>query len=178
MERMIITISGPPGSGKTTAAKLLSQKLDLNLVIIGEIFRDFAKERGLTLAELGKIAEEDHNIDTELDNRVLEIAGKGNIILEGRLAGLFLEKHGVDAFRIWIDAPLTIRAERIAGRENKDPEMVRGEIEVREACERDRYKDIYGFDMGDKSIYDLVLDSSEMAPEEIIERILKALERR
>ncbi len=178
MERMIITISGPPGSGKTTVAKLLSQRLAMDIVFVGELFRDLAEERGLTLAEFGKLAEKDHNIDIELDKRVLELAMKEEIILEGRLAGLMLKKQNIEAFKIWLDAPLKVRAQRIAQRENKDPEVVIVEIGFREKCEWERYKDIYEFDMGDKSVYDLVVDSSNQKPEEIVLQIVDALDRR
>lgn len=178
MERMIITISGPPGSGKTTVAELLSQRLAMDIVFIGELFRDLAEKRGLSLAEFGKLAEKDHNIDIEFDKRVLELAKKGEMILEGRLAGLMLKRQNIEAFKIWLNAPLKIRAQRIAQRENKDPEVVIVEIGFREKCELERYKDIYGFDMADKSVYDLVVDSSNQKPEEILLLILEALDRR
>ncbi len=41
---MRITISGPPGSGKTTACKLLSERLGLEMVVFGRIFRELAQE--------------------------------------------------------------------------------------------------------------------------------------
>ena len=39
-----ITISGSPGSGKTTIAKLLAKKLGIKYVYSGDIFRKKAKE--------------------------------------------------------------------------------------------------------------------------------------
>ena len=48
---MIATVSGPPGSGKTTASRLLSEKLGYPLVYVGNIFREMAKERGMSLAD-------------------------------------------------------------------------------------------------------------------------------
>ena len=60
---MRITISGPPGSGKTTACSNLSEALGLKAVVFGKIFRELAAEKNLTLGELGVIAEKDPSID-------------------------------------------------------------------------------------------------------------------
>ena len=83
---MRITISGPPGSGKTTACSKLSEKLGLEAVVFGKIFRELAAEKNLSLVELGAIAEQDPSIDKMIDSRILEIArANDNIILESRL---------------------------------------------------------------------------------------------
>ena len=49
---MRITISGPPGSGKTTACTRLSEELGLEAVVFGKVFRQLAAEKNLTLGEL------------------------------------------------------------------------------------------------------------------------------
>lgn len=41
---MNIVLMGPQGSGKTTQAKLLAQKLNLPLVVVGDMLRQMAKE--------------------------------------------------------------------------------------------------------------------------------------
>ena len=53
---MRITISGPPGSGKTTACNSLSQRLGYQAVVFGKIFRQMAADRGMTLVEFGDLA--------------------------------------------------------------------------------------------------------------------------
>jgi len=53
---LIITISGPPGSGKSTLSKILSVKLGLELVSMGDIFRKCAEDRCMSLEEFGLIA--------------------------------------------------------------------------------------------------------------------------
>ena len=67
---MKITISGPPGSGKTTVGRLLAQRLGCEFVSTGTVFREMAAERGLSLAEFGEMAEHDHEIDAEMTGRV------------------------------------------------------------------------------------------------------------
>ena len=52
-----ITISGTPGSGKTTIAQLLHEKLGIKYVNSGMLFRETAEKYKLSLAEFGKYCE-------------------------------------------------------------------------------------------------------------------------
>jgi cytidylate kinase len=47
--------------------------------------------------------------------------------------------------------------------------------EARVSQEQDRYRRYYGAEILDTSIYDLVLDSTSTAPNELVERVLAAL---
>ncbi|WP_292351086.1 AAA family ATPase, partial [Methanomethylovorans sp. PtaU1.Bin093] len=58
---MLITISGLPGSGTTTVSNLLSRHYEMEMISAGEVFRTLAKERGVTLAEFGELAEKDES---------------------------------------------------------------------------------------------------------------------
>jgi cytidylate kinase len=74
-------------------------------------------------------------------------------------------------FRIWLDAPLDVRAHRIADREDKSVETAREETRTRAESEATRYKAYYGIDIYDLSIYDLVLNTARLDPEGVVEAI-------
>ena len=171
-----ITISGTPGSGKTTVAKLLEKKLGLKHIYLGKVFRELANEHKMTLEEFGKYCEEHCEIDKELDDIQLNILKKKkDVILEGRLAGWLAYRNKIPAFKILIDADLETRVKRIVNREEGLLEKRKKEIKEREKCEAKRYKDYYGINVKDKSIYDFVIDSANKTPKEIVGLIIKKL---
>lgn len=171
-----ITISGSPGSGKTTVARLLGKKLGMKHVYTGDIFRDMAKKYKMTLQEFGQYCEQHEKVDKELDQHQLEILQQGEVILEGRIAGWIAHLNKIPALKVLIDAELDIRAERIVKREKGDFNKRKQEIVMREKSESTRYKQYYNIDLGDTSIYDLIIDSSYQPPERIVDRILQAMQ--
>jgi len=171
---MKITISGPPGSGTTTIAKIVSRKLNLKLISAGEIFRQLASQRGMTLEEFGRYAEEHPEIDTLIDRTQKELAEKeANAVVEGRLSGWMVKNADL---KVWIFADAEVRYRRIAQRERKDVSIIRQETKLREETEKRRYKKFYGIDIDDWSIYDLIVNSARFSAEEIAELIIRASE--
>jgi cytidylate kinase len=171
----LITVSGYPGSGTTTVVGRLRDDLGLPTHNIGDAFRILAAERGLSLADLHRLAVTDRSIDRRLDETQVEVARKGGVILEGRLAGFLVHRAGLSGVLTWLHAPFDLRAARVAGREGIDLRRAEEEIRVRQDAERTRYIDFYGFDLDDTSIYDLVIESGELDPDAIAKRIVKAV---
>lgn len=178
---MIITVSGKAGSGKSTVSKTLAKKLGLKHYSSGDFMRRMAKEKGITLAELSKKAEQDNGaIDKEIDERQKELGKKeDDFVIDGRLSAFFIPNAD---FKIFLDVELDESAKRIAGdkraTENaKNLEEMKEEIKNREASEVKRYKQYYGFDCYDKSYYDILIDTTELTQEQVIEKILKLVNR-
>jgi cytidylate kinase len=172
---MLITISGPAGSGKSTAAAALADRLDYDHVSGGDIFRELADEKGLTPLELNKRAEEDDAIDRDLDRRLREVAAeRDDLVLESRLAGWMAGEHA--DLRVWLDAPLSVRARRISEREDKSVDLARRETQDRANSEARRYQDYYGIDIENLEIYDLVLNTARLDPDGVVDAIATVVE--
>jgi len=166
---MRITISGPIGSGKSTAGKILAERLGYDFFSGGYFFRQKAKEMGMSLEEFGTYAENHPEIDREIDDLNLRLLKeKENVVLESRLAGWICVKNGIDAFKVFIDASPYIREARVKGRDN----VSNGEaITAREYSERKRYMEFYSIDPEDTEIYDLIISSDALSAEQVADEI-------
>ena len=174
---MLITVSGPPGSGTTTAATRVAKVLGLDMLPGGEVFRAMAAEHAMTLGEFGVYAAAQPTVDVELDRRLAARAHQGEVVIESRLAGWILHNEGLDGVAVWITCDDEVRAARVAARESLTVEQALAENAEREKLEHDRYLALYGIDSRDLSLYDLVLDSGRLEPEQVAERILAAAAR-
>ncbi|WP_311172492.1 (d)CMP kinase [Halobellus ordinarius] len=171
---LFITVSGPPGCGATTLCDGLSAALDCGYVSGGDIFRELAEDRDMSLSQLIAKTDETDEIDRALDRRLRTIAekwGSSNkaFILESRLAG-WLAGNRAD-FRIWLDAPEEVRVDRTRDRDEMEAEM-----RVREVSEAGRYRSYYGIDVTDQSFYDLSVNTARWSPEATLEMVLTAIE--
>ena len=170
---MLITISGAPGSGKTTVARLLAQRLGVPHVYAGDLYRREAKQRGMSLEEFNKLCEKDHSIDRSLDAAMATRARQGNVVLEGRLAGFLAGGEGLKALKVWLTANDEVRARRVARRENGDWQEIVDVNRARQGSDAKRYQQIYGFDLADTSVYDVVLATDDQTPEALVERLIE-----
>ena len=165
----IVTVSGLPGSGTSTASRLVAVLTGWEYVNAGAIFRQMAAEAGLSLAEFGGRAERDGTIDRDLDDRIVGLAREaaGGAIFEGRLTGWMAHNHQLPALKVWLGADRQTRAARVSGRDGQTPEEAARAMDERERSEHDRYTAVHGIDIANLSIYDLTLDSAHRTPEEI-----------
>ena len=172
-QNLFITVSGTPGSGVTTLCRGLADALGCGYVSGGELFREIAEERGLSLSQLTARAGESEELDRALDRRLRTIAetwGTANkgFILESRLAG-WLAGNRAD-LRIWLDAPEEVRLER-----TEDRDEMAAEMQVREAVDAARYESYYDIDIEDRSIYDLALSSARWGESALLSLVLTAV---
>lgn len=171
---MLLTVSGLPGSGTTTIARAAADRLDLEHLDGGTVFRAMAAERGVSLADFAQIAERDDAIDRQLDDRLTERARGGGVLLESRLAGWLVTRAHIPGVRVWVHCEEHERARRVGKRDGLGSVPALEENRVREASERARYISYYGIDLADTSIYDLVLDSTQLGIQELVEQVIGA----
>lgn len=162
----VVALGGPPGSGKTTAARRLAERLNLELRSAGERFRAEAASRGLDLGEFSRYAELHPEVDRALDEGMVALARPGRL-LEGRLTGALLRRRGVPVHWLAVVAPAEVRAGRIAQRDHLDVEEARRSMELREESERRRYLRYYAVDLGAERP-DFSVDSTNLAPDGVV----------
>ncbi|NQU99221.1 MAG: AAA family ATPase [Parcubacteria group bacterium] len=173
---MKITIGGLAGSGTSTVSKILSKKLKLEHIDAGDIWDKMAAEKGTDVLGLSKIAENNDSIDRELDKRMVAYAeNKENIVLEGRLIGAFCSQKKIKTLKVWVEAFINTRAKRICQREGDNFEKKKKDTILIEKSNRTRYLKYYNIDISDKSYYDLVINSEDKSPDNIVAIILDRL---
>lgn len=168
---MIIAIAGPIGVGKSTVAKALAERLGYRYISGGEVFRQIARERSISVVDVNRLAEKDPALDHELDRRQAEMAKTGNCVVESRLSGWMVDAD----LKIWLRAPLDVRAARVAHREGQQVEAARGELEERERSEWARYKAYYNIDVDDLSPYHLIVDTTRWSADAIVDALTRLI---
>ncbi|MCG3215085.1 MAG: AAA family ATPase [Candidatus Heimdallarchaeota archaeon] len=175
-ELPIIAVSGPHGSGKTTAAREIADFLGYKYISAGERFRNLAQKEGLNLEDFSKAAELNEKIDRQIDEYTLEIAKKGgNLVIDAQLGGWVL--YDIADLIVYVTAPLDLRIKRIAERENKDIGFIRKETLARENSEKQRYQKLYNIDITDLSIYDIIINSQKFDASDCVRIIKTAFEK-
>ncbi|HDO20577.1 MAG: AAA family ATPase [archaeon GB-1845-036] len=172
MKKIVITVSGPPGSGKTRHAKKIAEIFGLRYFSIGRYFREMAENKGLKLEKFHEEAEKDSRFDREADNITIREAKRGNVVLDGHLTGWMAKKYA--DIKIYLTAPIEARAKRVAKRDKKTFEEALKEVKIREESNRKRYLKFYGIDLNDLSIYDIIINTDKWE-EKTVEKALKIL---
>jgi CMP/dCMP kinase len=169
---LIVTVSGPHGSGKSTYATKLAGSLGLRHVSAGMLFRNLADGKNVSLEKFQEMAAADPSIDRLVDERTMAEAEKGDIVVDGQLAGWVLKE--ISDLRVLLTAPLVVRLERIAARDRISLDEARRQTLHREGVQAERYRRHYGFSVDDWSIYHLILDTSFGSIEDTAKILLAA----
>ncbi len=179
---MIISISGNLGSGKSTVGKMLAKKLGFKHYSTGDFWRELARQRGLDVYELNKLAETETSIDKEIDEYSAGLGKReDNFVIDSRLAWHFIPH----SFKVRLTVDAEEGARRVfshAREEGRNSEKKHEDIaeaaranELRESSENKRYLEYYNADPGNTDNYDLVIDTTHISAEKVVEKILENL---
>lgn len=165
---MRILLSGLSGTGSTTAARRIAEDLRLDYVYGGQIFRDLAVERGISLEDLAESLERNPEVEREIDQRLIRAGMRDNVLIESRTVG-WLFPRDVNAIRIWLTCDLPERLRRVQAREHHPRSA--DNLLRREASDNRRYRKLYGIEPENFSPFHLVLDTTDLSVEEVVSRI-------
>lgn len=175
---MNITITGNLGSGKSSVCKEL-QKSGFAIISAGDIFREIASEKGMTVIELNEAARNDRSIDDLLDHRSMELGKKlDHTVFDSRLAWNFVP----DSFKVFLLLDTQEAANRVfagnsrGAEEYKDLEETKRGLQARADLEQARFFELYGINYYDAGNYDLIIESSYATPEQIAQEIQRNFE--
>ncbi len=164
-----ISLAGDLGSGKSTVAKLLLDRLGMEYYSTGTICREVAARHGMTVVEMNQYMETHPELDREIDDGLVALSDKdAPLLIDSRMAWHFVR----GTFRVYLTTELEVSAARIfaAGRSEEHFETVAetaANIRLRRESEKKRYCDLYGVNNKDLFHYDLVLDTTYASPAEI-----------
>src|SRR2546428_1444731 len=167
LANVIIAIAGPIGVGKSTVARGLAARLGYRSISGGEVFRDIARARGISVIDVNKLAEQDSTLDRELDERQRELAKGGNCVVESRLAGWMVEAD----LKIWLRAAVDVRAARVARRGGQALDSARAGLVERGRSEGGRYKPPHNIDTNEPSPSHLIIDTSYWSADAIADTL-------
>jgi len=168
-----IAISGKSGCGNTTVSTLLSEKLGVKL--INYTFRQLAAEKGLTLAQVIEKAKTDDSFDVYVDNHQVELARAESCVLGSRLAIWMLKEADL---KVYLYASDDTRAKRILNREGGDLQEIKDFTAMRDSEDSRRYLKLYQIDNNKYDFCDLIIDTANYNPGQIVSIILGELKDR
>ncbi len=171
----IISLTGDLGSGKSTVSAILCKQLNYEYVYTGQIQRRIAERYSMTTNELNVYAETHPEIDQEIDDTFKSLVDAQNLIVDSRLAWFFIPT----SFKVFLKTNIIVSARRISGdkgRINENYESMQEaalKIVERKRSEVKRYMQYYNVDCLDFTNYDLIIDTTEIAPDEVCSIILE-----
>jgi len=184
-KKLVICICGMAGSGKSTLAKRIAQHYGLKYSSGGDALKAVALEMGYSVSERGwweteeglRFLEErsrNPEIDRRVDQKQLEWAEKGGIVFDS-WAIPWLLKGG---FKVWLEASETVRARRVAKRDNLTIKEALRFLREKEAMTKKIYKRLYGFSLGeDLSPFHLIIDVNFLSEDEVFEALRLVIDR-
>lgn len=172
-----ISITGDLGSGKSTVCKLLSEQHGFNVYSIGSIQRALAKKYGMTILEFNKYMETHTEIDEEIDNELAMIGRREeDMILDSRMAWHFVPH----SFKVYLSVDIDTAVQRISAADRGGVETygsfeeAKQKILERKSSENFRYMNKYNVDCSNMDNYDIVIDSTNLSPQEAADIIMEA----
>lgn len=175
MKRNIISLGGELASGKGTTSVILSESLGYGIYRNGEYFRKLAKESGMDVTEFNEYVKDHPEIDIQIEKSAAEYAKThDNFIIDARL-GFYAVP---ESFKVYLTVDINESARRAFNDPNRKStenfatvEEQKQDILRRYKMENERYWNLYHVHKEDLSNYDLVIDTTNLKPQEVAEKI-------
>lgn len=173
-----LTVSGHPGSGTSTLVRGLMDRFGWTCLNGGDVFREEAKRRGMSLGDFGELCKNELDVDRSLDELLRQrMQGDDSAdIVESRLAGWWAYKLELPILRLWLDVSDEERARRVSNREGLTLEEALHANRQRSAVDGERFKMLYDLLPEDPEPYTHVLDATVLNASQILDAVVAILE--
>ena len=180
MKKHIIALSGDLASGKGTVSKILMEKLNFGIYRNGEYARKLAKEKGLSITSFNSYLAEHPEIDLQIEKSASEYAkNHDNFVIDARLGWYAVP----ESFKVYLRVDIDVAAQRAFSDLNRKEtekfntvEEQKQDMIRRFTLENERYWNLYKVRKEDMSNYDLVVDTTNLTPEEVAMKIKEEYE--
>lgn len=174
-KKHIITLSGKPGSGKSSTADKVAELLNYTRHSSGDMVRQILSKKHMTLEEYNEKAETDHDLDDKVDEQLRALRDKKDIVVDSRLGFYWIP----ESFKVYLDLDLEIATARIfkdtvsnsmrqvVGTNSSSLSEVSRQVKERMLNEQSRFKSMYSVDPYNKNNFDLIIDTSRQNPQTV-----------
>jgi len=180
-----ITISRQMGSLGEEVAFVLSGKLSYQ-IINREIINQAAlraRKPEIALASIDDLGLIGLRLDAKsrqiyhraVSEIMIEIANRGNAIIIGRAGQIILKDHPL-CFHVMVIAPAKLRAERIANVQKISIDNGMAQIKASDQSRRRYLRRYYGIAWDDPTLYDMILNTARLSPDQAACTIIQAFE--
>lgn len=174
-KKNIIALAGDLAAGKGTVSEILIRDLNYGIYRNGEYVRKLAKEKGLDITSFNAYLAEHPEIDLQIEKSAAEYAkDHDNFIIDARLGWYAVP----ESFKVYLRVDINVAAQRAfndskrKSTENFETvEEQKADMERRYKSENERYWKLYNVHKEDMSNYDLVIDTTNLLPEEVADII-------
>lgn len=167
-----LIINGLAGTGSTTVARMLAERFGWTHHYGGGIFRQMAAEADRTLEQYMADLADHPDRERGVDERLIGYALAGETVIESRVVA-WLMPADTNALAVWLTCDDDVRVDRVMQRD--DHEDAKRRVEAREEIDANRYLALYGIDLADLSVYDVVIDTTQIPAIEVAEQVATAI---
>ena len=179
-----IVVSGPPAVGKTTVAKALGEKFNLQYVSGGDVLKEIASECGFNTSgddwwdtsdglKFLKIRSENDEYDRRVDEKLAKAYSAGGAVMTSYTIP-WISQGGI---KIWLGGSHKISADRMQSRDGMDEVKALEVSKKRYEGNKILYKDLYGFDFGEKSVFDIIIDTDLLDAAGVIKKVQEEVQK-
>jgi cytidylate kinase len=173
-KKHIITLSGKPGSGKSSTADRVAELLGYTRYSAGDLVRSLIRKKGITLDEFNRMASEDHQIDYDIDEELRELRKEKDVVIDSRLGFYWIP----ESFKVYLDLDIDVATARIfkdsVNNELRDYsdgsstiQEVQRQVLERVENEKRRFKSLYGVNPYSNANFDLIINTSRHTPQTV-----------